>query len=129
MIRGITYFILVFSVGFALGTIRVFWLVPQVGERVAELIEAPLMLAAMYFSARFVTHRFPASRPIEYIYSGVVALALLLAVEFSVVLGLRGLSITQYFAERDPIAGAVYLVMLVVFTAMPWLLGRQRAAT
>ena len=86
------------------------------------------MLAAIYFSGRFVTRRFPASRPSDYVFSGAIALVLLLSIEFSVVLGLRGLSINQYFAERDPIAGTVYVVMLVVFALMPWILGRKRAA-
>ncbi len=46
------YFVAVFGVGFILGTIRVLWVAPLVGDRTAELIEAPLMLAAIYFSAR-----------------------------------------------------------------------------
>lgn len=128
MIRAVIYFALVFGVGFVLGVVRVLWLAPQVGERLAEVIEAPLMLVAMFFSARFITQRFPASRIVDYLASGAMALVLLLAVEFSVVLGLRGLSIGQYFRERDPVAGGVYLLMLLVFAAMPWFLGRTRAA-
>jgi hypothetical protein len=128
MIRAAVYFALVFGVGFVLGVLRVLWLAPQVGERLAELFEAPVMLVAVFFSARFITQRFPASRGVDYLVSGGVALVLLLAVEFSVVLGLRGLSISEYFAERDPVAGSVYLFMLLVFVAMPWLLGRNRGA-
>ena len=124
--RGIVYFSIVFAAGFVLGTVRVLWLVPQVGERLAELLEAPLMLAVIFVSARFVTQRFPASHPLDYIVSGVIALVLLLALEFSVVLGLRGLSISQYMEERDPVAGAVYALMLVVFAVMPWLAGNRR---
>ena len=124
MIRGVVYFGLVFSVGFILGFIRVLWVVPHVGDRTAELIEAPLMLAAIYVSARFVTQRFRTSHRVEYVYSGLVALLLLLIVEFSVVLGLQGLTIREYLAERDPVAGAVYVGMLVVFSVMPWLVSR-----
>ena len=127
MIRGLVYFGLVFGVGFILGTIRVLWVVPLVGDRTAELIETPLMLAAIYFSARFITKRFEASRRVAYLYSGLVALLLLLIVEFSVVLALQGLSLREYLAERDPVAGAVYAVMLVIFAAMPWLLSKRRA--
>jgi len=127
LIRGAVYFGLVFGVGFVLGTIRVLLLVPRFGERTAELFEAPLMLAAVYIAARFITYRFPAFRRVDYLYSGVVALILLVGVEFSVVLGLRGLSLSEYFAERDPIAGAVYVVMLMIFAVMPWLVGNRRA--
>jgi hypothetical protein len=127
VIRGFAYFTLVFGAGFILGVVRVLWVVPRLGERAAELGEAPLMLAAIYFAARFVTHRFRASRDAEYLVSGLVALLFLLTVEFSVVLGLRGLGIREYFAERDPVAGAVYVAMLIVFATMPWLVGRRPA--
>lgn len=127
MIRGIVYFGLVFSVGFVLGFVRVLWVVPLVGDRTAELIETPLMLATIYVSARFITQRFRALRRVEYLYSGLVALLLLLIVEFSVVLGLQGLSVREYVAERDPVAGAVYVGMLIIFSVMPWLVNKGRA--
>ena len=123
MIRAIVYFALVFGVGFLLGIIRVLTLVPNVGERWAELAEMPLMLVAIIFSARFVVRRFPAPQRASYLVSGGIALCLLVVVELSVVLAIRGLSISQYFAQRDPVAGSVYVVMLVVFALTPWLLG------
>lgn len=125
MMRAAVYFCLVFGVGFLLGIVRVLALEPRFGERWAELAEAPLMLVAIYFSARFVVRRFPALHRASYIASGGVALLLLVLVEFSVVLGIRGLSIGQYFAERDPISGGVYVLMLVIFSAMPWLVGAR----
>jgi hypothetical protein len=128
VIRGALYFVLVFGVGFVLGVLRVLVVEPRVGQRYAELLETPLMLAAMYFAARFVTQRFRASRTVEHLYSGLVALILLVSVEFSVVLGLRGLSIREYLSERDPVAGAVYGVMLILFAVMPWLVSRRFAA-
>ena len=54
---GLLYFTLVFVAGFILGTTRVLLLVPQVGERNAELIEMPLMLVVIYFSARFIVRK------------------------------------------------------------------------
>ncbi|EAU54938.1 hypothetical protein SPV1_09593 [Mariprofundus ferrooxydans PV-1] len=128
VIRGAVYFSLVFAVGFILGVIRVTWIVPQFGERAAELMEAPLMLAAIYVAARFVTRRFRALRVMDYLYSGLIALLLLLTVEFSVVLGLRGLSIREYLEARDPVAGAVYVMMLIIFAVMPWLVGNRHTA-
>jgi len=58
---------------------------------------------------------------------GGVALALLLMGEFTLVLGLRGLSIRDDLASRDPVPGTVYLVMLGAFAGMPWLVARNRA--
>jgi hypothetical protein len=126
MIRGAVYFALVFGVGFLLGIVRVLSLVPNIGERWAELAEAPLMLVAIVFSARFVVRRFPAAHRASYLASGGIALFLLIVVELSVVLSIRGLSISQYLAERDPVAGSVYVVMLFIFAAMPWLLGSKK---
>jgi len=126
MIRGIVYFGLVFSAGFLLGIVRVLALVPRLGERWAELVEMPLMFVAIVLSARFVVRRFPATQRASYLVSGGIALLLLVVVELSVVLAIRGMSIGQYFAERDPVAGSVYVVMLVIFAVMPWLLGGRR---
>jgi hypothetical protein len=125
MFRAVVYFALVFSAGFVFGIFRVLWVVPQVGDRVAELLEAPLMLAAIIYSARFITRRFPATNAGSYLASGGIALALLLIVEFTVVLALRGLTIGEYLAERDPIAGGVYVLMLLLFAAMPWFVGKS----
>ena len=49
----------------------------------------------------------------------------MLAAEFSLVLWLRGLSIPEYLANRDPVSGAVYYVLLGVFAIMPLLVGRR----
>ena len=56
---------------------------------------------------------------------GCIALALLLVAEFTLVLWLRGLSIPDYFASRDPVSGMVYYVMLGVFAIMPLLVARR----
>jgi hypothetical protein len=53
---------------------------------------------------------------------GVIALAILLAVEFTLVLWVRGLSFREYLDSRDPVAGTVYLLLLAVFAVMPALL-------
>jgi hypothetical protein len=50
---GALYFGMVFAVGFALGLVRVLWMVPQFGVRAAELIEAPFMLTATFLAARW----------------------------------------------------------------------------
>ena len=40
---GMLYFVFVFGAGFLLGPIRILWIVPRLGTRVAELLEAPIM--------------------------------------------------------------------------------------
>lgn len=123
---GALYFALVFGAGFILGTIRVPWLVPRFGARIAELMEAPLMLAVTIAAARWLVRRLAVPRtPGKRLGMGFVALGLLLLAEFSLVLWLRGMTISDYFEGRDPVAGAVYYVMLLVFAAMPLLVARR----
>lgn len=123
---GLAYFAVVFAVGFALGLVRVLWLVPPLGERTAELAETPLMLLAIVLAARWIVRRWrlPARRPPR-IAAGLIALALLVGVELGVVLRLRGLTLSEYLAARDPVSGAVYALSLLLFALMPALVARD----
>lgn len=80
---GVTYFALVFGAGFVLGALRVPFLVPRLGERLAELIEMPFMLLVIVWAARFITQKFalPARMHLR-LGVGVLALGLLLGAEF-----------------------------------------------
>jgi hypothetical protein len=114
------YFVLVFGSGFVLGTIRVLLLDPAVGTRTAELLEMPVMFGVIVLAARWVTRRIEvppiASRRLV---MGGMALAMVLALDFTVILWIRGLSFKQYVEAFDPVAGTAYFVMLGVFALMP----------
>ncbi len=125
------YFGLVFAAGFVLGAIRVSWAVPYFGERPAELIETPIMLVAIFFAARFTTKHIAQSLSSSSLFVvGCVALCLLLLVEFTVVLAIRGMTVAEYLASRDPVSGTVYVISLALFAIMPLVvsihLGRGR---
>ncbi len=123
---GAAYFALVFAVGFVLGTIRTLWLVPRVGTRTAELTEMPVMLAVTILAARWTVLRLSVPpMPSMRFGMGCIALVLMLVAEFGFVLWVRGLSIREYFATRDPVSGAAYYLMLMVFAAMPLLVARR----
>jgi hypothetical protein len=96
---GALYFALVFGAGFVLGPIRILWVVPRVGERTAELMEAPIMLVVIVLAARWIARRVaaPSTAP-KLLGVGIVALGLTLVVEFTVVLPLRGFTIGEHFA-------------------------------
>jgi len=126
---GVAYFALVFAVGFALGTVRTLWLAPALGERRAELLETPFMLAACALAARWVVRRFAlptALRP--RLAVGGLALALLVAAELGVVLLVRGEPLGDDLARRDPVSGGVYLVSLLLFALLPGLVEALGAA-
>jgi hypothetical protein len=120
---GAVYFVVVFTAGFVFGSIRVPFVVPRVGVRVAELIEAPLMLLVILFASRFVVRRFDLT-PRAAMKVGLFALALLVALELLLARVLSGLTIREYVLSRDSISGSVYLVLLVIYAVVPWLRAR-----
>jgi hypothetical protein len=135
---GAIYFAIVFGAGFMLGTIRVLWLVPAVGTRTAELLEMPIMLTVIVLSARWVVRKgsgtICAQRPLgrsdkwfltPWLGIGVIALGLILLLDFMVVLWIRGLSFSQYLEAFDPVAGTAHFVMLGLFAVMPLLVARR----
>jgi len=123
---GLLYFALVFGAGFALGTVRVLWAVPQFDTRTAELIEAPFMLVVTVFSARWVVRRLAVPPEASRRFAmGAIALGLMLTLEFTMVLWLRGLTIREYFANRDPVSGTVYYILLMLFAVMPLFVARR----
>jgi type IV secretory pathway TrbD component len=119
---SLLYFAVVFGAGFILGTIRTLWVVPRIGTRWAELMEAPIMLLVTILASReIVLHLGIPPAPSGRLAMGVIALCLLLIAEFGFTLWLRGLSIREYLATRDPVSGTVYYAMLGLFAIMPML--------
>ncbi|MDE3155325.1 MAG: hypothetical protein KGN76_09485 [Acidobacteriota bacterium] len=119
-------FIAVFAAGFVLGTIRVLWVIPHLGERTAELVEVPIMLVVIVASARGTDRRFlGTARAGERLLVGVAALVLLLAAEIALAMILRGASVWQALFDRDPVSGTAYYVALAIFAILPWWLGRR----
>ena len=100
-----------------LGPIRILWVVPRFGTRMAELIKTPIMFVVVVVAVP--------STPSCRLGIGCVALGLMLIAEFTLVLWLRGLSISEYLANQDPVSGTVYYVMLGVFAIMPLLVARR----
>lgn len=54
--------------------------------------------------------------------TGCTATAFLLTAEFTFVLAILGLSFERHVTGRDPVAGSVYVLLLLLFTAMPSLM-------
>jgi uncharacterized RDD family membrane protein YckC len=117
---GVAYFAIAFGAGFALALVRIPILEPRLGARWAELAELPVMLVVITLAAGWVVRRFAiAPRLPDRAVLGLVALALMLAAEFGLVLSLRGMTIGEYFASRDPVSGAAYYASLLFFALLP----------
>lgn len=121
-----SYFGLVFGAGFVLGALRVAFLVPRLGVRRAELLEMPVMFAAILWSAQFVVRRFAlAAAPAVRLSVGCLALAFLVVAELAGAWLLEGQRPGDYIANRDVISGSVFMAMLGLFAAMPLLVLRS----
>ena len=117
---ALTYFALVFGLGFLLGAIRVPFIVPRLGQRKAELLEMPFMLVGILFAARFVVQYFTLpSTNFAYLSVGLLALSLVLLAEISLVICLQKQTIHQYLSHQDVVSGNAYLILLVIFALMP----------
>ena len=114
------YFVLVFSAGFVFGSIRVLLLAGFLGEANAELLEMPLMVIVCAFAARFLIFKNSEELTIlSSILIGLIALAVLIFVEISVVLWLRKLTLSEYLSTRVSLAGLAYLIGLVWYAVAP----------
>lgn len=124
MLRAaLLYVALSFAAGALLGALREFVLAPQLGRDRALLVEAPLMLAAITLAARFVVRRLavPPDLPHRLALGG-VALVLLLAIELSLGVLVRGLTVAEQIVAWASFFGAVTWLLYLAFAAMPALL-------
>jgi len=122
---GFAYFALVFGSGVVLGSIRVPFLVPRLGERIAELIEMPFTFVVILLSARYIARHFAllATTSVR-LTVGLLALGLALAAEMLLAVAIQKQSLGEYIASRDPVSGTVFLLMLVLFALMPLIIVR-----
>ena len=125
---AILYFVLVMSTGFVIGTIRVPFLVPRLGERNAELLEMQFMFVAIVLAARFIHRRYdlPTGQPFL-LQVGFIALAMSLLTELLLATMLQDRSLVDFVASRYPVSGTAYLVLLLIFALMPAIIGRIKA--
>jgi hypothetical protein len=117
---GAVYFGIVFLVGFALGALRTLVIAPRLGETVAVLLEAPLILTVSWFVATWCVEYFkvPAS-PLARLAMGGWAFALLMAAELGVSSIVLHRSIAQHLAGFQSAAGAIGLGAQFAFGWVP----------
>lgn len=123
MKAALANFALVFGAGFILGPMRILFIVPRFGVPVAELMEYPLMLVVIVGAARWLVRKFQIAE--QTLLVGLLALGLMMAFEFLLVLWLRGLTLTEYLSKRDPLSSFIYYFDVSAFclNASPGQLG------
>ncbi len=117
---GCVYFVLVFVVGFALGTVRVRLLAPLLGEMLAVSIELPIILLVSWLICRALIERFAVPATLTARASmGATALALLLGAEVLLSVLLLGRSVTEHLELYQSAEGLTGLAGQIVFALFP----------
>lgn len=131
LIAGTTYWALIFALGFVLGTIRVLWLAPRLGETLAGFVELPFILGASWLVARWLVRRFAIRQTSEALATGGIAFALLMAAELVLATTLFEMSASEWLANITRPPGLYGLLGQIAFALMPWLAARglRRTAT
>jgi hypothetical protein len=124
---GLLYFTAVFAAAMTLGAVRFVWLVQIVGDEMAQTATAAALVVAVVVAAIWVVrirdHDF---RLRDRVGMGLVALGLIAALQFFMVLPMQDLTLAEYAQALEPperIADA--LVLLAVLLA-PFLVVRPR---
>jgi hypothetical protein len=129
LIAGVVYFLLLFSLGFGLGTVRVVFVAPRVGELVATLAELPVMLSAAYFTCRWVLRHWHVPPTAGTRWTMVVwFLAQLMFFETLLGAALFGRPVTEQWAALTTTAGMLGLSGQIVAAILPVLLSTDPVA-
>lgn len=117
---ALSYFALVFGLGFVLGTARVLVIIPRIGATAAVLLELPVMLAASWVVAGWCIRRFAIPpRASARLAMGAVAFAVLMVAELLLATLLFGQTAAQHFAAYRHVPGALGLAGQLGFAAIP----------
>jgi len=119
--------VIVFALGFVLGTVRLGLLIPRFGETVSTMIELPVILAGCWIICGAILKRAPDIQTIgQCAAMGVSAFALLMVAELILSTTLVGRSLAEHFARYTTLAGALGLAGQLAFALFP--LARRRGS-
>lgn len=120
------YCLALFALGFVLGTIRVLFLAPQIGEMGATLVEVPVMLGAAFFLCRWVVGRWLVSPELAARWGMAFwFLVLLFLLETLVGVALFGRTMSDTLAGLATPAGLIGLTAQVIAALLPLFVGRR----
>lgn len=116
---ALAYFVAVFAVGFVLGVVREGIVRPRFGTLGAIAMEAPAMLLACWWAARWLVGRFGVAARGARWRMGALAFGLLMVAELGGSLVLRGMAPGAWLAHFATAPGALSLALFLAFAVMP----------
>lgn len=124
---GLAYFTIVFAAGFMLGTLRVMWLAPMLGEIMAVLLELPLMLAVSWLSCTWLVRRFAVPpQAAARLGMGAIAFTCLMLAEALLAVTLFGQSLQQFLSGFQNTQAQLGLAGQLAFALIPLLQAARR---
>ena len=118
---GLVYFVIVFAIGFGLGSLRVLLVSPVLGELGAVLLELPVMLGACWLTSHALTRRMPSATPAAGLVMGAVAFTCLMIAELALGKLAFDRSLTDQVTRWTSLAGALGLFGQILFALFPWI--------
>lgn len=123
------YAAIVFAIGFALGTLRVLFVAPGLGEAGAVLVELPVMLAVSWIACGRIVGRYRVpGRPGTRLMMGGVAFLLLMLAELGVSVFAFGRTVAEHFDTYASPVAALGLAAQIAFALFPLLHLRGRGS-
>lgn len=124
---GVLYFAIVFAAGFALGALRVTFIMPLIGELPAVALELPVILFISWIVCRRLVAQFSVpARASHRAAMGALAFGLLMLAELGLSVLVFGQSGAAYLAHLQTAPGLLGLAGQIAFAFMPLGLQRQR---
>jgi hypothetical protein len=118
---AMAYLMVVFCAAFLFGTVRTLWLIPQIGEIAAVLVEVPLVLTLSWWVAGRVLRRWPLPGARARAALGALACAGLMVLELALGRFGFGRSLAAMLAAMVTPAGVIGLAGQVGFGIIPLL--------
>jgi hypothetical protein len=119
LLAGAAYFVIVFTAAFALGVLRVTFIVPAVGSLWATLLELPFTLAASWIVCGWLVRIFGTRSLGQAIGMGASAFALLMGAEAGGSILLFSRSLKDHIGSYGTAAGGLSLAGQIAFGLFP----------
>jgi hypothetical protein len=117
---AVAYFLVVFAPAFLMGTLRVLWIAPAIGELGAVIAELPVILLISWMACKFVVRHFSIAACLrDRIAMGGMAFLLLMATELTISVVFFNQTASDYFGQFHNPVSLLGLMGQVAFAAVP----------
>jgi hypothetical protein len=117
---GVIYFAIIFAVAFALGAVRVLYVIPHIGETGAVMIELPVLLVLSWWVCGAVLKRYAVPQSMGHrALMGLMSFTLLMTAELAVAMFAFGRPPAELFDAFATPGGAIGLAGQIAFALIP----------